>query len=439
MNIQLIALSELKPYEKNPRNNEKAVDKVAESIKEFGFKVPLVIDKNNVIVAGHTRYKAAQQLKLTKVPCLVADDLTDEQVKAYRLADNKVAEFSEWDFDLLLDELNALEDFNMDLFGFEELEKDFSTSWDENGGASGSLIEKYIVPPYSILDSKQGYWKDRKAEWKEIITSGNGRDDELLGGGLKTLAIKQGKGKSSLTGTSIFDPVLCEILVYWFCPSGGKVIDPFAGGSVRGLVSTMLGNDYTGVDLSEKQVEANVDNYNKLADTLDFNGNQLKKPNWICGDSATIDVLVKGKYDFMLTCPPYADLEVYSDKPQDISNMSYDQFKRVYFEIIKKTVEKLKENAFAAIVVGDVRDKEGYYHNFVGHTKEAFFEAGCKLYNECILVESGATAALRAGKQFNAGRKVVKTHQNVLIFVKGNEKKIELKPYEYDFSMDIEE
>lgn len=119
MNIQLINLSELKPYEKNPRNNEKAIDKVAESIKQFGFKVPIVIDKDNVIVAGHTRFYASKQLKLEKVPCIIADDLTDEQVKAYRLADNKVAEFSEWDFDLLEEELNALDDWDLSEFGFE--------------------------------------------------------------------------------------------------------------------------------------------------------------------------------------------------------------------------------------------------------------------------------------------------------------------------------
>lgn len=119
MNIQLFSLSELKPYEKNPRNNEKAIDKVAESIKQFGFKVPIVIDKDNVIVTGHTRFYASKQLKLEKVPCIIADDLTDKQIKAYRLADNKVAEFSEWDFDLLEEELNALDDWDLSEFGFE--------------------------------------------------------------------------------------------------------------------------------------------------------------------------------------------------------------------------------------------------------------------------------------------------------------------------------
>jgi site-specific DNA-methyltransferase (adenine-specific) len=103
-------LKDVKPYENNPRKNDKAVDLVAESIKEFGFKVPVVIDKNNVIVSGHTRYKAAKKLGLDTIPCVVADDLTDQQIKAFRIADNKVAEGSQWDFILLTDELHDIDD-----------------------------------------------------------------------------------------------------------------------------------------------------------------------------------------------------------------------------------------------------------------------------------------------------------------------------------------
>ena len=114
-------VTELKAYEKNPRKNDNAVGPVAESIKEFGFKVPIIIDKDNVIVAGHTRLKAAKKLGMKTVPCIVADDLTPEQIKAFRLADNKVSEFSEWDIDLLTSELKEI-DFDMDLFGFEQLD-----------------------------------------------------------------------------------------------------------------------------------------------------------------------------------------------------------------------------------------------------------------------------------------------------------------------------
>lgn len=124
MKIVYNKLGEITPYEKNPRKNDKAVQYVAESIKEFGFKVPIVVDAYGIIVAGHTRYKAAKKLKLKEVPVIIADDLTEEQVKAYRLADNKVAEQAEWDMDLLTDELDGIFDIDMELFGFDFLEEE---------------------------------------------------------------------------------------------------------------------------------------------------------------------------------------------------------------------------------------------------------------------------------------------------------------------------
>ena len=120
MKIEMIRTADLIPYEHNPRKNEKAVEKVANSIREFGFKSPIIVDRNNVIVCGHTRQQAALQLGIDAVPCIRADDLSDEQIKAYRLADNKTAEMSEWDFDELSKELDALmDDFDMTQFGFE--------------------------------------------------------------------------------------------------------------------------------------------------------------------------------------------------------------------------------------------------------------------------------------------------------------------------------
>lgn len=124
MQIKDINIGDLIPYEKNPRKNEGAIEYVKNSIEQFGFKVPIVIDKNNVIVCGHTRYVAAKQLELEVVPCVIADDLTDEQIAAYRLADNKVAEFSDWDMSLLNEELDKLLDFDMSAFGFFEEEEE---------------------------------------------------------------------------------------------------------------------------------------------------------------------------------------------------------------------------------------------------------------------------------------------------------------------------
>ena len=118
MEIKMVKVEDLKPYENNPRINDDAVEYVAKSIKEFGFKVPMVIDKDNVIVAGHTRYKASMELGLKEVPCIVADDLTEEQLKAFRLADNKVSEKASWNYDLLDLELDDILELNMEDFGF---------------------------------------------------------------------------------------------------------------------------------------------------------------------------------------------------------------------------------------------------------------------------------------------------------------------------------
>lgn len=143
MDIQIKQLTEIKPYERNPRKNDEAVKYVAESIKNFGFKVPIVIDKDGIIVAGHTRYKAAKKLNMTEVPCIVADDLTDEQIKAFRLADNKVAEKAEWDFDLLDIELDGILDIDMESLGF-----DFSIEEEEPEAVEDEFDGELPEEPY---------------------------------------------------------------------------------------------------------------------------------------------------------------------------------------------------------------------------------------------------------------------------------------------------
>ena len=144
MNIIDLNVDELIPYENNPRKNDEAVDKVALSISAFGFKVPIVIDANNVIVTGHTRLKAAKKLGLKTVPCIKADDLNEEQIKAFRLADNKVAEFSEWDEEKLMKELEALGDIDMSLYGFQFPDDD------EGDGEDDTYSDATNIPQYDV-------------------------------------------------------------------------------------------------------------------------------------------------------------------------------------------------------------------------------------------------------------------------------------------------
>jgi DNA modification methylase len=221
--------------------------------------------------------------------------------------------------------------------------------------------------------------------------------------------------ETSGAGTSVFDPVLCELAYAWFCPPGGLVLDPFAGGSVRGVVAARMGRRYLGIDLSKAQLDANRAQAKAI---LDAAGEA--KCRWIEGDSQDLDALVSEPADFVFSCPPYFDLERYSDDPRDLSNMRPDAFLEAYRGIVAKAAARLRDNRFACFVVGDVRDPGGAYRNLPGETIAAFQSAGLKLYNEAILVTAAGSLPIRAGRQFEASRKLGKTHQNCLIFVKGD-------------------
>jgi hypothetical protein len=221
-------------------------------------------------------------------------------------------------------------------------------------------------------------------------------------------------------GTSIFDPVLCELCYRWFCPPGGVVLDPFAGGSVRGIVAAKLGRRYVGCDLRIEQIDANRAQWAAIRQDAAAEPD----PTWHCGDSREIERHAVGTLaDFVFSCPPYADLEVYSDNPKDLSTLDYPAFRRDYEAIIAATCRMLKPDRFAAFVVGDVRDKAGFYHGFPWHTVAAFEAAGLRLYNEAVLVTATGSLALRAGKQFAATRKLGKAHQNLFVFCKGDPKR----------------
>lgn len=473
--------------------------------------------------------------------------------------------------------------FGKDLFGDDAQPK-----------PRGPVARKFLVPPFTILDARSGSWQERKRAWLRTGIKGEvGRDAASIHCPTQSDA----NGLSDASYTSIFDPMLCECMYRWFCPPEGQIVDPFAGGSVRGIVAAMLGMRYWGCDLRREQIDANEtqaaeilpddegvaitvsgkmlrqkfhscdaeytsgvcngrccegsdgisvivhpsetkriealgatvqDGYmvaddrglcpfktsggqckhhgdkpmgckaspftftdsgllvvrnryrllrcyncegaepayvahrwsleqifgaaeaerigreaaegsDRIAATMPSgivkiltdnhnhrNGKALSFPTtapmWICGDSMeTLDAAPDA--DFVFSCPPYGDLEKYSDDPADLSNMEWHTFIANYRRIILRSVKRLKENRFACFVVGDFRDKKGFYRNFVSETIEAFRQCGAKLYNEAILVSSVGSASMRITKQFDSGRKMCKTHQNILVFCKGDWKK----------------
>jgi len=420
VNITQVAVDKLIPYVNNSRKHSDAqVAQIAASIKEFGWTNPILVDGDQGIIAGHGRLMAARKLGMKEVPVIELAHLTDTQRKALIIADNKLAMNAEWDTDLLTIELNELlaDNFAMEILGFDadELKKLLDDAEEEQNGiaANGNLSDRFLIPPFSVLNAREGWWQDRKRAWLALgIKSEEGRDAPA-GGSPDMVARRRGE-----SGTSIFDPVVCELAYVWFSPVGGIVLDPFAGGSVRGIVASKLGRQYIGHELRQEQVNANREQASEICIDDDV------PPAWVCGDSRTIDSTCKDvQADFVFSCPPYADLEVYSHDPKDLSTLGYEEFKTAYFEIIKKTCVLLKKDRFACFVVGEVRDKKGNYYDFVGDTVQAFKEAGLNYYNEAILVTPCGSVAMRAGKSFSSSRKLGKAHQNVLVFVKGDGKK----------------
>ncbi len=326
-------------------------------------------------------------------------------------------------------------DFDLSLTGFDagELAQLLDPPQPDPGaGGSQSLAERFLVPPFSTLNARDAAWQDRKKAWLALgIQSELGRDAPAYAWASDHQKAEQGAAPQHRT--SIFDPVLCELAYRWFCPPGGLVLDPFAGGSVRGIVAARLGRPYVGMELRAEQVEANRGQLH-LVQTED------PAPAWHVGDSRHIARRLHDvEADFLFSCPPYADLERYSDDPADLSTMDYPAFLTAYREVIAGAVGQLKHDRFACFVVGDVREKRGtgVYRNFVADTIEAFLDTGAQLYNEAILLTAFGSLPIRAGKQFAASRKLGKTHQNVLVFVKGDWKRAVAACGDVDVSDDL--
>jgi len=270
-----------------------------------------------------------------------------------------------------------------------------------------TLVDRYIVPPFSVLDTRQGYWQKRRRAWLSLgIKSELGRNVGCMPKGFD----KERYGVKMAQETSIFDPVICEVFYRWFNIEKGSILDPFAGGSVRGIVASYMDYRYVGIELRQEQVDANFKQAKEIGVT----------PSWTCGDSFNIDKLPT-KVDMVFTCPPYYDLEVYSDLPGELSALpTYESFIERYSKIIGKTVNKLRDNRFAVFIVSNFRDKNGFYHTFTSDTIKAFEDSGMPLYNECVLINTAGTLPIRINNQFRGNRKMGKMHQNVLVFYKGN-------------------
>lgn len=499
METERVKISQLQVNEQNPRTcTDKQFEKLVRSVITFPKMLevrPIVVGEGGVALGGNMRLRALQAIATMTdddimrhieqsakykdrtvcereallrywqkwqhdpmVSVARTDNMTEDERREFIIKDN--VGFGAWDWDMLANDWDTDELEDWGLSAWVEQPTDEEGDNDDNiksdTSSKGSIERRFLIPPFSVLDTRSGRWQKRKKYWLGMgIRSEDGRDEELTfakscqtpyyykvrniirekNGGKDpsfedvTSYIKE-HGKNILKRTSIFDPVLCECAYRWFMPKGGKhIVDPFCGGSVRGIVASKCGYEYFGRDISKRQVEANE------AQVAEICGAEDPKPTYSIGDSQYIgQVYDDDKADLLFSCPPYADLEVYSDDEADISNMPYPRFLEVYSKIISEACKLLHNNRFAVWVISEVRGKDGEYYNLVSDTIQAFRDAGLHYYNEIILCNVISALAIRAPRIFNSTRKIARTHQNVLVFFKGDMRTIKENYGELDLS-----
>lgn len=484
MKTEIVKLSQIQVNGANPRTiSKEKFDKLINSILVLPKMLelrPIVVDDTFVALGGNMRCRAltaiesmsvdelAQRLsglsdyqKKTEAekqrlveywgkwketptaPVIKASELSEDERKEFIIKDN--VGYGSWDMDMLANEWDSqdLDDWGLDVWQ-DNSDGEGESSTSDSSPANASLNDRFVVPPFSILDTRKGYWQARKKMWRELIGDmGESRNDTLLhspevkykdlyqrtrkhreelGLSFKEYLDKyvpddvkeRAASKALSAGVSLLAPVMAELVCRWFGLERCKSFDCFAGDSVFGYVSAHLGNEFVGIELRPEQAQLNNERTEGMA------------ARYICDDGQNVAQHIDAdSQDLLFSCPPYFNIEHYSDLENDASNQkSYDDFIQILRNAFTAAIGCLKENRFAVIVVGDVRDKStGFYYDFCGDIKRIFKEGGMSLYNELILIETAASTAMRAGRYMES-RKVAKMHQNILVFYKGKTKDI---------------
>lgn len=405
--IEKRKLSDLVGYDKNPRKfTEKGLQDLKKSLERLGDANIITINADNTILGGHARATVMNQLGYEEVDVKVPNILLDEKAVQEIVVRLNANTAGEWDLDRLEADfdLDDLEEWGLDIeFDIEEdLEE-------KENIAHNALAEKFLIPPFDIFDAKTKNWLDRKRQWNNLINDkAQARADAKVYNNIEYASMNSPE-------VSILDAVLAEIINLWFTPKGScKTFDCFAGDTVFGFVSSYLGHSFTGIELRQEQVE--------------FNNKQTQGLNakYICDDGRNVRKhLMDESQDLLFSCPPYFDLEVYSDLENDASNQAdYKDFLSILDDAFSNACKCLKNDRFAVITVGDIRNKKtGEYYNFPNDIINIFNKNGLKLYNNIKLLTPIGTAQIRAGK-YMKNRKTAHIYQDVLVFYKGDTKNI---------------
>lgn len=412
------------------------IDSIRESYRAHGQYMALLVQSSTGYIAKGNHTHRALVAEGAATVDVVYRDMDDDTTRRIMLVDNRTGALG---FDDPAALAAMLAGFGGDLSGTGYHVGDLDAllaGMDQQPPrptfepSTSTLAERFLIPPFSVFDARQGYWQDRKQRWLSIgLQHGAGRPEGLVYG-----PPEAGRGSdygdpvteqiADLNGgTSLFDPVLAEVLVTWFSRPGASILDPFAGGSARGVVAALLGRRYTGVDLSDRQVVANRVQAAVLCTGTALVGAPTPMPSWHTGDARSISPTWPhdGLHDMVLTCPPYFDLEVYGDDPRDLSRArSVEGFTDDLTACLTAAAGRLHTDRFVCIVMGEARDRAGNLDGLVPATVNAARRSGLTYYNEAILVTPVGTSQIRAARPFVASRKLTRGHQTVLVFVKGD-------------------
>lgn len=438
-------ITDIKEYHKNPRHiTESRKKELEKNMQELGDISGIVHDLNTgEIISGNQRSKI---INIKECDVVITEEFKNPTEQGtvklgYVIWENqrfnyRAVKWNEvqrekanitanaltgyWSHEILTQQWD---DIDLSKWGVPENElKSMQQKEDKKTEAHRKLTERFIVPPFSVLDSRKGYWMERKRAWKSIIQDDGQSREGTLG---KDTIMEQIN-----SGVSILDPVMAELVSLWYGIKGGNAFDCFAGDTVFGFVAGRYGMNFKGIELRKEQAQLNNMRVKQAGLSAEY----------ICDDGRNVDKHIKQlSQDLFFSCPPYFDLEVYSDKKEDASNQaSYKEFLAILETAFEKSYNALKDNRFAIIVVGDIRGKDGAYRMFVDDMRKMWTGFGAMLYNEMIYVEPIGTLPQRAARLMK-NRKIGKCHQNILVFYKGDPKQIQnnFKELKYD-SEDLE-
>lgn len=440
---KLVPLDELLAM-RNPRNPNDhppaQVRLLAKIMEATGIRLPIVVSNlSSLMTKGHGRLEAAVLNGYDVYPVDFQDYDSPEQETADLLADNLIQDLSvmkEKGMNELLRELAAA-GFDTELAGL--LKKD-EAAGDKRKKAAGKLKDRFVVSPFTVLDTRNKEWAARRQLWLQIGMAGSIGSPPTNTNAPQPKHVAEAKEKyetaigrkiswdafldahpnfaGRLPVPDIFNPVIVEALYNWFLPTRrpGRILDPFAGDSVRGIVAAMLGHSYTGIEIDAAQVSANTNSAREIFDSLEITPKAF--PRWIVGDAGKLDSILDRSemFDFIIADIP-TPTAVATSNPDDLAGLTGKKYETTLARIIQSANARLFSNRFAAWIAPDYRDREtGSLCSLLASTIDA---SPAPLYNHAVIIAPVQTLAFRVGKEFNAARQLGKAHKDAAILYNG--------------------